>query len=633
MVCRLTLIEGLGGTGKTHYIKEVCTAHSLKTDPVIYLTYNRKVAKSVEKEVQLEGVQISTIHALIYRELSLINLIPDEFADESSLGPEAFQALEGIFLKHFNEKEALFRSIPPQVVLIIDEFQNTDIRLLEVLKLICHKETTMLYLVGDRYQSIYSYRSENPADNFEQAEIIFQHPIDERIVLNKNHRSEAPILTTICSFLKKQLSVDPQYLYANEERDHGEYPILSFYESKRQEFEEVRMQCLEIHAKSGCKVAVLSRWKRNFKYFIDWKESEALPWLEVSTIHGYIGNEAEAVFIVGLELPESYLEAQVLYTGLLRAQRYLSLSTSFPSFDPAELFDGEVVQVLNSQKARSKPFKALKVVRANKNLTRRKFDKCMIDSLSLIIRDQDTPFIPFLERQPGIERNAHQKSYITQADIPIKVTYHKGRRSFIFTMNNVNRLRASDYTDSQVIKYLANFILEYFNYQIPLEAISLYDIDLCRIIEEGSPLLLKLLSGEFRCRSVLNQNADQLPGLRMADIQRGTVYLNCSSASTRSYTLVVYRPINKDNEYRYVDPRAIKVELRLRSKSILASYAFGTVPSVSGLIASIKDNPHYLHQIYDKAIQHRMKKSPGVFKVDDEGYLDDLDAVDSVSPP
>jgi len=382
-----------------------------------------------------------------------------------------------------------------------------------------------------------------------------------------------------------------------------------------------------------CNVAILSRWRRNFKYFVDWKESEDLPWLEVSTIHGYIGNEAETVFIVGLELPDSDLEAQVLYTGLLRARRSLYLSTSFPSFDPAELFEGEVVRVSNLQRAMAKPFKALKVVKANKNLTRGKFERCMIDSLSLIVRDQYTPFIPYLERQPGIERNAHQKSFITQTDIPIRVTYHKGRRSFIFTMNNINRLRASDYTDSQVIKYLANFVLGYFSYQLPLEAISLYDIDLCRIVEEGDPLLGKLLSGEFRYRSILDQDANPLPGFRMADIQRGTVYLNCSSPSTRSYTLVVYRPINKDNDYRYVDPKAIKVELRLRGKSIQASYAFGTVPSVAGLISSINADPCYLHQVFDHAVEHRMEKSPGGFDGDDERGLDDLDAGDSGETP
>jgi hypothetical protein len=281
------------------------------------------------------------------------------------------------------------------------------------------------------------------------------------------------------------------------------------------------------------------------------------------------------------------------------------------------LFTGEVVRIVDSQEAKTKPFKALKVVKMNKNLTRGKFERCMIDSVTLIVRDQDTPFIPYLERQPGLDNNSYQKSFITQTDIPIKVTYHKGQHSFIFTMNNVNRLRASDYTDAQVVKYFTNYILDFFDHRVSLDAIALQGIDLCRIVEEGDQLVELVQTGAIQCREQRDHNGQLLDSFRLSDIKEGTVYLNCSSVSTSAFTIAVYRPINKTNEFRYVDPKAIKIELRLRGRSIPSMYAFGMVPSVDDLLQWLKEDPRYLQKVFHSSLMSRIEKSPVGFEVDE----------------
>ena len=84
-------------------------------------------------------------------------------------------------------------------IIKVDEFQDTDLTQVEILKLLAAGESSHLYVVGDASQSIYTWRGCRPEtiDNFDG---IFGE--STRIVLDTNYRSNDAILANANSILE-----------------------------------------------------------------------------------------------------------------------------------------------------------------------------------------------------------------------------------------------------------------------------------------------------------------------------------------------------------------------------------------------------------------------------------------------
>lgn len=618
MIRKLTTIEGLGGTGKTHQIGKVCKYHYVVRQQVIYLTYNRTIAQATRERIKDENVYVSTIHSLIYRELKKAGQLPLSFGVIGSdslnvdVSDDDFSLLERTFLSYFSNDNS-FAFIRDNCVVIVDEYQNVSDQLLKVLKLICAKQTTMLYLVGDRYQSIYGYRKGNSFNTFEVIESVFEHEVNDKTILRENHRSNASVLALINQFIKGNLKVDSRYLYKVDKSIPTEKQDLLFFTNRREEFDYVKKEAIQIHEKTGKNVAILSRAKRSLRFFDEWKESESPNWLIVSSIHKYIGNEAEEVFIVGFEKPKNTEEAMVYYTGLIRAKNRITLTSSFPAFEAKAIFCDDTLQVTNCQKKISKPFKALKLLKENRNLTRGKFRECMIDSITLAVREDDVPFVSYFERQVGLDSNHWDKSFITRDNIPIKVKYNCSSKGFFFEMKDVNLLRSNSYTDSQVIKFLCNYVLGFFGYQIRLGAIHLHSLDLCSIVEQQDNLVNVLEEGNIRCKNIMNDNKERIDKFSVKNIEERTVYFNFTSKRSNSLTMAVYRPIDKRNKNRYFDPKAIKIELRMGKEALNAKYAFGADMNMEDMLLKLKEDTGFLGNVFGSVFGHRTIKKVGGF--------------------
>ncbi len=375
MIRSISTIEGLGGCGKTTYFLNMCTELLAQGKPVVYLSFNKRIADQTTNKINDKRVLVSTIHSLMYQELEAISKLPEKPIDyengnaDKRVISKFFKNVEKSFLTLFKDKVLNFSLIKEGSIIFVDEFQNiVEPNLYKCLKLIGNKIDVDYCFIGDRYQSIYGYLGHCKRNFFDIKRDFGVEPSDPTI-LNENHRSNASVLNFINSYLFNNLNIEKRYLYCIDDNKTIDKQQVHFFSTRKDELEYVKAECLRLYNSGNQTIAILSRWKRNLKLIKKWIESEGIDWIEVSTIHGYIGNEKDIVFIVGLEYPKTTDEKMVLYTGLIRAKERLILTSSYPIFDSTRLADSSSLEVINLQKEIMRPFKQLKQIKENKNLT------------------------------------------------------------------------------------------------------------------------------------------------------------------------------------------------------------------------------------------------------------------------
>jgi hypothetical protein len=613
MITKITTIEGLGGTGKTHEINQIALNRTSLGRNVTYVTFNRNTAIEMRNRNEASGVSISTIHGLAYRELKAVGKLPERFMgtideQEPNASPKAFEELMEAFMDHLAYHGQSGDDI--ERTLIVDEYQNVSADLKKAIALICSKGPTELVLAGDRYQSIYRYLDGHEENNFDVIKRDFERAPDERIILNKNHRSNPSTLAVVNGFMDRNFRIKNDMKYEIDQNAAITPQIVAFFTNREGEFEYVKEEATRFHEESGKKVVILARACRSLSLFLAWKDESPMDWLIVSTIHSYIGNAAPMAFIVGFELTTTDDEAMTIYTGLIRAEESITITSSFPAFDVSLSFDPMTITVLDRQKRIGKPYRNLKLIKPNRNLTRGKFKASMIDSITLTVTDDDLPFVPYFESH-GIDASPFTRSYITKDEVPIRIGRHCGKDhvGIFFELKDVNLLRANDYTDAQTIKYLTNKVLEYFNYQVTIDHINLHSIDLCKIVEADDALIQLLMDDGLEYASRLDHYGDPVERFTLDAIKDRTVYHNFTGRNTKSTTLATYRPIDKRNKNRYFDPKAIKLELRYKRAGIRAKGAFGTDMTVKTLLQGIKENETYLEDTFMATIEARKRKA------------------------
>lgn len=612
MITKITTIEGLGGTGKTHKINQVALERTSSGRDVIYVTFNARTANEMKKRNESCGISISTIHGLAYRELRAAGKLPEGFKrtldeQEPTASEAAFKELMKTFMTYFTDHE--LSEGDSERVLIVDEYQNVSEDLKQSIALICSKGPTELILAGDRYQAIYGYLDGFHDDNFDMIHQDFGRDPDEAIFLNKNHRSTPSVLRVVNGFMERNFTIKHEMKYEMDASGTTVPQDLIFFTNRSDELEYVIKEATRFHEETGKDVVIQAWAHRSLAPFLAWKERSPKDWLFVSTIHAYIGNAAPMAFIVGFERPTTREEATLLYTGFIRAKESLIITSSFPSFDVSLAFDPKTVNVLNKQKRIGKPYRNLKLIKANRNLTRKKFAASMIDSITLTVTDDDLPFIPYIEAC-GIDASPFTRSYITKNEIPIRIGRHNGKDhvGIFFELKDVNLLRANDYTDAQTVKYLTNKVLEFFNFQVSTNKINLHSIDICKIVEADDPLIELLTQDGLEYASRLDDHGDPVERFTLDAIKDRTIYHNFTGRNTRSTTLATYRPIDKKNKNRYFDPKAIKLELRYKRAGIRAKGAFGADMTVEALLGAIKENESFLENTYMTTIESRKRK-------------------------
>ncbi len=191
----------------TRHIQDILLAiKRLKQEeikPEEYMQYadhlGQAAADEVEKELALKHKEIAMIYASYQSRLQEEAAI--DFEDQVTLVVDLFRKRTSI-LRLFQEKYKFF---------LVDEFQDTNYIQFELLKLLSANRN--LTVVGDDDQSIFRFRGASLANihNFRNV-----YPDYRKIVLNKNYRSNQPILDSAYKLIQHN---NPDRLEVQEDVD------------------------------------------------------------------------------------------------------------------------------------------------------------------------------------------------------------------------------------------------------------------------------------------------------------------------------------------------------------------------------------------------------------------------------
>ncbi|MDR2807642.1 MAG: ATP-dependent helicase [Spirochaetaceae bacterium] len=168
-------------------------------------------------------------------------------------------------------------------VILIDEYQDTNIAQFELLKAI-YDPASYLCVVGDDDQSIYHFRG---AEVRNILEFPSQFPETEIIKLERNYRSTAYILKAASSVVAHNKSRLGKNLYA--ERGEGSLPVLAFLPNQQEEANFCAELVKRSYEEGGCYAdwAILYRTNAQSLHFENEFSRRNIPYRLVGSLRFY----------------------------------------------------------------------------------------------------------------------------------------------------------------------------------------------------------------------------------------------------------------------------------------------------------------------------------------------------------
>ena len=205
--------------------------------------------------------------------------------------------------------------------IIIDEYQDTSLSKCELVQELIKKTKAKLMVVGDDWQSIYSFTGSNLSifTNFKS-----YFPKSKKINLKNTYRNSQELLTMTSKFIQKNPYQLPKKLLSHKK---NKYPIKILY------YQDTLLELWPyiLNQTQNSKVYVLGRNN---------KDQNQIPYLpknmEYLTIHKSKGLEAEKVVVINLEdkydsLPNKMVDHEFL-------EYVTSKTDDFPYAEERRLF-------------------------------------------------------------------------------------------------------------------------------------------------------------------------------------------------------------------------------------------------------------------------------------------------------
>jgi len=170
-------------------------------------------------------------------------------------------------------------------VFMVDEFQDTDVKQWEIIQALLGPETA-LFLVGDKQQSIYSFRGAN-SEVFESLKDEFKDQFygSKTLSLSTNFRTVGPVLGFINTFFKQLFSFSALALDAHRESVDTQAVQVAFLEDESGEGFTLEMQWVfrwlmknkVVLGFNWSDVALLFRRKKYMKTAAEYLEKQGIP--------------------------------------------------------------------------------------------------------------------------------------------------------------------------------------------------------------------------------------------------------------------------------------------------------------------------------------------------------------------
>ncbi len=291
----------------------------------------------------------------------------------------------------------------------------------------------------------------------------------------------------------------------------------------------------------------------------------------------------------------------VVYTAISRARGKLYVTSAHPKQDLEKIFKSGTYKLMDSQKPIVKKYKQLKKIKENRNFTFNNVNMSMIDSVVIKVSMKDAPFAKYVKNgfvpKKYMDQFKWQNMYSDDSNpVNVRVTQHHAHGTYKFEFFDLNMLHKNGYTDSDILMYLSNYVMEFFDYRVREKDMKIHRIDLCKYFRfdnaedhrEFNEFLCEyilyskavtVLDSDFKTnRIVYNIFEDKKP-----DLYKGTVYANHNKKKQDGITTSIYMPSKKDNHNKIFFENVTKIEIRLLGSSIGRRYALKKSDNIAGL--------------------------------------------------
>jgi len=625
------IITGLAGTGKSWKIDKIVSNkvenNEIQTNEICSLTFDKALSAKYKNDFAWSNKSNSfTIHGFCYHVLSELLMLPEGFRNNSNgdieEGPTGrdFNKLISLFLKLSNHKikrtKFYHHYISKIKIITCDEAQDFREDYIEVVKKIkALSNEAQLIVAGDRHQQIYIFQNRNNSsklsDVLNDSKLIFGDEPYKKIVLTVNHRTENTYnINFMNGFLKKNSDISKEELYTNlpeffnnkEIKQSRKMPLIKLFTNREEEEDFVKAKISGIDNKKN-KIVIIARNNKTLKMYSDLNNRNNIT---VSTVHKVKGNEFDYVFYVGFEYnvkTDNEIKT-ICYTAISRAKKKLFITSSFPNKNIFEVFEKGSFIYRNVQKYICKPFPVRKKIKKNRNFTEKKLRENYLDSLVLKIKADRCPFLTHINKEGTKQKKWSSSQRVVNKDgFEYSIDFHHSQRIYFFNFLDLNLLKRNNFSDTEIIEYCANEIIEFFDRRVNLDGIEVHRLDLYyllkledkdnykRIYEEV--LFDKVLDSKHR--SILNQNRDSFNNkddfkIKRFSIKRDTIYNNHHKKKQESLTTVIYNPRYKENGNKIHIDNLIKFEMKGKGNFLKRKIGFNDYePTVLNLI-NISEN-------------------------------------------
>jgi len=645
-----TALIGPAATGKTTRLRSFITKQPACNDPfprhgALYLTplsgQRMRQQYGLPEYLQNRIHSISSLAWQIRRfEPRVDGLPPGDkgYYDWSEREREAVSDKNNRVLE--NAVRMLSESSPGSILsvttILLDDFEATGQWYWPFLAALQRHTGADLVIAGDPHRLLDDERVDDLSEAYRSRLTAFLSPMGittfQETHLTTNHRSQPRVHQFVSELLEQasRTTDSPSWTRPRETTPvRHRWPMIRFFTNRHEEYQYLLSQIRRITRGT---ILVQAHRRRHVKMIRDRLREDGVELdgrIRVETIHRATPIVADNVFVMQASFPADRAVSESvgwarLYSAASRARRRVEVLSAEPysEFSSLKAFHALrfTCEIKNTQTTVQKMFTRFPVIRGDRRqyLTQKKLGRSAIDSIDLKVRSVNAPFVPRVpehgEPIPWAIASKTERGFRDESGFPSVTVRRKGDHH-VFEFRDLTGLKRAGYNDRNIVRRVTNYVLWYFDQRIPVSAIEVHRIDLCRFLfatakplsdfsanlfdspERTPAKSLYLVGGDDSSAHPLR--AEELKvALRRGEGKKKTLYANYGTMKD-NLTFRMYDPRQKQNK-NAIRQTAYKLEVQVSGQRVNRKYALGSAARVDRLLSRLRDNADFLHAGFDR---------------------------------